>query len=571
MEQLIPDKNYLRELAFIFFSQLKIAAITAALIVLATLFVAFQVSPKYQASGAILVKGKTVAVSPGDLGGMQERPRDVTRTDLYSETEIMTSAAVIRAAAARAVDLPGQLDGVPLGLGREARIGYVSERIASRLETAIASSSNVINLTLRWGDPEAARTILDLLIREYLSFRRTLYNPAVVGDFLDEQVAHYRSALEAKEDEYLALVESVGTPSADIEIERNLTLLADLNGQLEAVNSEYNTLAAFIRTLQQRIESDSIQYFAFIENDTIRALGERLQEMVMVRARASMLGEGIGLGTSQSGADRSQMRDRIDALEADRQAALNNQVSVLRRQLEEEVVVFIRERRSRLEVLAQNMDRLESRINAIEARNMALKRVSVVGGRLEREQRLLAETLEVFEKRREEALLTRSNDAAGATALVVILRQASASREPVFPNKKRLIPLGFVAALLAGLTVGFLAHYFDRTIKRPQDVEDAADVTVFFSIDATAGWQVDGGAGALVPGAGLSALKESLDGDRWAWARPGWLRGPAAWRAAWAAPAAIALVIIGALIFRSADAAPRQDQAAQVAPLEVSG
>ena len=51
----------------------------------------------------------------------------------------------------------------------------------------------------------------------------------------------------------------------------------------------------------------------------------------------------------------------------------------------------------------------------------------------------------------------------------------------MFPRKGSTILLGLIVALITGLSVGFLAEFFDHTVRRPEDVEKNTGLPVLCS------------------------------------------------------------------------------------------
>jgi len=118
----------------------------------------------------------------------------------------------------------------------------------------------------------------------------------------------------------------------------------------------------------------------------------------------------------------------------------------------------------------------------LQQRNQELYQGSVVNNRLSREITLLEETYLTFARRLEEARIA-SRTESDRLFQVSVLTQPQAGLEAVFPQKRRIIPLGLVVGFLLGCTVAFLMEFFDHTFKRPEDVETFASLPNLYSIN----------------------------------------------------------------------------------------
>jgi len=98
-----------------------------------------------------------------------------------------------------------------------------------------------------------------------------------------------------------------------------------------------------------------------------------------------------------------------------------------------------------------------------------------------REAQLISHSFATFANRAEEA---RINDSIARNRLagdISILNRAEGTAELVFPRKGITLFMGLVVALITGLSVGFLAEFFDHTVRRPEDVQKNTGLSVLCS------------------------------------------------------------------------------------------
>ncbi|MCG6550688.1 MAG: hypothetical protein L7F77_00050, partial [Candidatus Magnetominusculus sp. LBB02] len=62
------------------------------------------------------------------------------------------------------------------------------------------------------------------------------------------------------------------------------------------------------------------------------------------------------------------------------------------------------------------------------------------------------------------------------------LSKAFPSSGQIFPIPSLLIPIGLIAGLLTGMTLGFLMEFLDQTFKSPEDVAKYAKLPVLLYI-----------------------------------------------------------------------------------------
>jgi len=98
-----------------------------------------------------------------------------------------------------------------------------------------------------------------------------------------------------------------------------------------------------------------------------------------------------------------------------------------------------------------------------------------------REAELISHSYDTFAKRAEEAKINDSIARNRLAGDVSILSRGIGSAELVFPRKIPTLFMGVIVALLAGLSVGVLAEFFDHTVRRPEDVQKNTGLEVLCS------------------------------------------------------------------------------------------
>ena len=120
--------------------------------------------------------------------------------------------------------------------------------------------------------------------------------------------------------------------------------------------------------------------------------------------------------------------------------------------------------KAQIQIVKGSIALLQKETNEIQAKRMAADSTF-------RQAQLISHSLETFAKRAEEARINDSIARNRFTGDVSILSRASGSAELVFPRMKSTLLLGLIVALVTGLSAGFLAEFFDHTVRRPEDVQ----------------------------------------------------------------------------------------------------
>jgi uncharacterized protein involved in exopolysaccharide biosynthesis len=92
---MVRTENYRRELLFIFFAHKKFILFVTLIILALSILIALYWPKTYAAYGSVLVTGKKLEKSPEAIEESDIRSYPVSKEDLFSEVQIMTSFEVI--------------------------------------------------------------------------------------------------------------------------------------------------------------------------------------------------------------------------------------------------------------------------------------------------------------------------------------------------------------------------------------------------------------------------------------------------------------------------------------------
>lgn len=439
-------ENYLREYAFIFFAQKKMILLVTLIVFACSAAVAFFWPPVWGAAGSVLVTGR----SDKAISTLEEPKTLLERTrkeDLYSEATILTSNDVLL----RAVE---KLNRSKSFASRKLS----THSIQSHLNAEIVPSSNVIDLLLTWNDPEDAEVILGAVMDTYLQFRNGVFNPPQREEIFDSRSKDY---LHDIEDKQLGVMEAIKTrkaPNPELEIRHNLEIKQDYTRKLQSFREELTDKEYLIEQIASDLEADGIRFFSYIDINPITVLNSQLQELTIERN-----------AIAQRYGPKSEKSRKINAEVAATSGLIRTEAASYQRKLKDQVAA-----------LRKKISMLDSEIDTIDQRNLALKSLDLQLKNIDRESDLYSYSFDTFAKRKEEADFL--NTAGRFASDVSVIANAHALDSPVFPKKEVLLPLGLGAGLLLGFSLGFIREFTDYRFKRPEDVERQLQLPVIMSI-----------------------------------------------------------------------------------------
>jgi len=452
------SQDYFRELVTIFFIRKNIILAIALGATLIAVLIAFLAPPVYQARSAVLLKSNQALRAPDTIDmGKPEIPR-INEADLFSEMEIFNSSDLIERAI-RALAKENKVFTAADVSGEVLRRNI--NRVLSQIKTEISPRSNVFNVSLNWDRAQEAETLLGALMTQYLQFRSNLHNPMEATLFFKEQFEEFDQELRKVEGSLIAQAEESKVASPLQLIEANVSTVKNLSQTLQTHQFKILEQERYVDYLERSLSEPGYHYFIGVDNPIVVDFGKRIQDLVFKRNK------NLEIYTPESEKIR-----RLDAL-----------IDTIYADFKDEVRKYIEDQRAKLTSLKDSSASMQQRIESLSEQNLGLYRAGIETNSLERRRKLLEESLETFAKRYEES---RINNKANTDKLFIvsILSKPYASKDPVFPDKAKVIALGLLAGIVAGIAVGFLQEFLDHSFKRPEDVENACQVPTIFSIPA---------------------------------------------------------------------------------------
>lgn len=451
----VKTEDYIREFLYIIFIKLKIVVYVAITVFVAALFVAFVWPPTYSSEAKILVKHKKLMKSPEMLEKISISQPTVTESDVVSEMEIVTSVNIIEMTI-QELQKNNKIFRKNLS---PLEFRNLVRTIKENMKTETTPKSDVFKITLYWNNPIDAETILSTHLDTYMKYRLEIYAPTEAEVFFQDQVKAFDKKLKELESQLLDLATKSQSPVPDEKIRTNLLIQQNLESDLNKMMNSYVEKKRYVRYIQDVLKSHEVNCFTFIESPTIGDFGKKLQDLLVEKERIR----------------------RVYADQSTPVLNINEQIQNTAKALKAEVQRYVEGEIAKLKAMEEAIESMSNRLNRIKEDNVRLYQNSIKSKAIERELKLAEESFSTFVKRWDEAKIDRSSSASNLFT-VSIISDAKANLTPVFPQKRIVIPVGFLLALILGITAGFLAEFFDHTFKRPEDVKRFAGVETIFSI-----------------------------------------------------------------------------------------
>ena len=454
----VSNENYLRELVFMLSVRKGLIFLTALIIFLSVVMIALFWPPSYRANAKVLISQNAVEPSLGTLEKVDYRIEKVSKEDLNSEAQLLKSTDLLSRVVLELREKSIVFTNIPDPENEERWLSKKIQQLSNAIVVDAIPYSKVLDISLVWGDAKESKVLLDHLLARYLTYRIEMEGYTDKDALFTGLSKEYLDRIKLTKNKLAEVMTNQNVISPELEIKNNLEIKFSLervlgDGQLEEISLESR-----IELLVKKINEKDIQFFSFLENEAITQFSKQIQELFIEKAKS----EGVFVSESKA----------VQGMDLQLKAAYKNLLSEVG-SLQAELV-------SQLGSIQTQNALLSAKIEDINVRNRALKLAKFNIDSLENENKVLQSSFETFFKRKEEAVLASNSVINDAN--VSILSSPKLPLSASFPNKRVLIPFGFIVACLSGLIVGFLTEFLDHTFKRPSDIARVLSVDSLISI-----------------------------------------------------------------------------------------
>jgi uncharacterized protein involved in exopolysaccharide biosynthesis len=422
----------------------------------------------------------------------------IPEEDLNSEVAVMTSEPVIRRTVldtelhkqpthwlVRAITAPfdalesayNDFHGKPSG----DAISGTMERLLRKMTVEPEKRSSVLQVGVRWGDPNMALQLMTRISENYLNHHLALHRSPDTVSFFREQVEHKRSEL-ADVERQIARIRP-GANIAAIAVERELLVRQATEAEAEwrrarAAEAEaaarVKSQAEQLRNLPERVITDER---SSVNQNAIGTLRAHVLELQLKHTA-------ILQKYQPTHAIVKQAEDELAQAEAMLQKEINastyektTSVNIVAQNLEKEYRVSQAQLNSSSALtasLAKDAEEWRGRANSVKLDAVTLEQ-------LERNRRATEESLAIYLRRLEEA---RAQEAMSHVRIVnvVPVEAPGVDFSPVKPNVKLLMKLALGLGLILALGFGFLREIIDPRVRSEADIESSLGIPLLVTV-----------------------------------------------------------------------------------------
>ena len=463
-----PDELYVqsaRDIVSIFFLKKHVFILTFIGVIVGALLLSFLTPPIYQSTAVLLVKPQfsKPLVFDQDTSRVNIESSRVDESTMNTYIHLLTSPEVLRQVVVKH-QLAKSAD--------ERDILMAINSLRGRFKAEPQSLSSIIQLTYKGGEAQAVAEQLNTLIDAYISYHIQTYQSTKGRfEFFDDQTQQYKNQYRQVTNELVAASKEFNVIKPDIQKEKSLSSLKDLEFNKSQIREKIQLLRARNATfgsVLSRLKVDTPE--AVLPSIPREAVQNYPALVEMERSLAQLL------------INRQRARSDFQAgskpvMDADDQYV--NMKLQIRRQMEQ-ITTDIG-----IQIASSNdaINDIQAQINEVTKSNVQLAGDALKFESMELEQRISRDNYIMYNTKREEARINDKKDLAMFANIEVVARP-SVPTSPWFPQPGTImllaIPLAFILAL--GMSAG--SYVLEKRVWTPTDLRMHTQLNYLGSLDA---------------------------------------------------------------------------------------
>lgn len=472
------------------------------LLVMVLVTAAFLVWPrKYGSEGAIYVKmGRNNAgITPGS-GVAGVTVQDTRETEIRSVVEIIKSSAVIEAVVDEVgaetildsrtsrflpdLSLPSFLSSGGAGVGDDYEMlkerGRAIRQLSKSMTVEAEKHTSIVSVFVKASSPRLAQRIVTAVLEHTNDVYLKIHAAEASKDFFEEEVTKQKLLVEKAEDELANYRNSINVISVESERETVQAALAALNTDL--INAETNLLESNERLekltevlakteAQIAVPTSGVERLSYEDSRT------ELFKLEAERERLSATYERTHPEVKRVEQTLLRLKESLEAMTEDRTESVMESNPVF----EQMQVDFLRAKVNQRAAEARFQGLKQMQEKAL-AKLPALNQAANTSQKMQREIEIANRDLFVFSPKRGEARIMSALDLQSISGLTTHV-DATLRVKHISPRGSLIIPLGFIAGLLAALgVVLFLERNHLSGTFNEGEVEQILDLPVLVTL-----------------------------------------------------------------------------------------
>jgi len=503
----------LRDLFYILFKH-KVTILVLFFSIILTIFVGVYILPeKYEARATLLIKlGRenisTSAVPP--TSSQQVITAGLRKEDIISEIEILSNRFIIE----KVVNFLGTDFLFPKPVKPETffkiikyelkqaifkikdfiyEILYILdlkkklspfEMVVTGIQKSLSakqiSDSDVIEVQLKWSNPDIAKEIVSTLIDSYLVKHLEAHKTSGAYEFLEKQVDIMGGELGGLEDRLQRLKERQGITSYEGQIKLLLENITLFNTSLKNTQTEITETITKVSELKNQLslQPETIQLTKEINrNPLIDPLKTKLLELELEKNKLEKKYTDDSRPVISITQEIKKVKARLEEEATNVGGAMTTGVNTTFKETQKELLlqeVYLRALNEKKKMLEEHIKSYTNDLERLNKSDVELKR-------LNRQMQIQEENYQLYRKKLEEARISEVQDRERMVNVRVI-EPANSSFSPVRPKKLLIIGMGMVLSLFFGIGLAFVSEYLDHSVKSAEDVKKYLNLPLLGSI-----------------------------------------------------------------------------------------
>jgi uncharacterized protein involved in exopolysaccharide biosynthesis len=355
------------------------------------------------------------------------------------------------------------------------------QQLRGRMQFALVPDSNVIEVSIQDPDPRQAARLLNTLGTLYLKKHAALQaGGESTPEFFASQVTFHREKFDRARQALERFQEKDNIVNISQEMDQNLNRLMAMEGTMKDLQAEIESSTKEIAALQEQIKEqpESVtKESRHVLNPEVTAMRQKLVDLERQRDDLLHRYQPASRFVKDKESEIAVLRAAITAKEqsvvGETLYAKNSTRDLLTQQLLAKQVAVESAMAKRKALIAEKKS-YEDRLDILKDRTFDL-------GRLRGDFDLARETYFMYEKKAEEARVSRAMDEQNIVNAGVV-QEAGA---PVIPLPRNLLmwgPASAAAGAVLGLALAMVLEFFSLTIKDERDIEQFLQVPVLATV-----------------------------------------------------------------------------------------
>ena len=423
-------------------------------------------------------------VSASEGAATEDKPQ-LSEEALNSEIEILKSTILMREVL-RSNHTYKQIIGVESAsvLDSAEALEIAVAMLKADLNCQIVPKSNVLQVTYESKDPRLATEIVNELCQRYVIRHLEVHENQNIHAFFQKQAEVLRDTLQVVAAELERFEAEHNLIAPDQQRQLYLQKLADHESQLSFIRANAQAAARQVDFLEKQIAAEPARLQEQNQQVSSVVIESLAKELASLKSKYElMLLDDSDRAQPKSQLARSlkariaQIEETIDAHERTAKPEVSGDINRSMMDLSTELT------RARFELIGYQTKEKELRAAVAQLKQdlRSLERASFTHQALAQQMQVIQNNYLLYSRKQEEARISEALDRE-KVANVSIIDPASLPLDPVSPNRKLNIVMGFFLALFVSVGIAFGFGFFDNVVHAEGDIARQLDVPVIVSI-----------------------------------------------------------------------------------------